>query len=161
MNSKALSFIRNFSYTLISNLISLLISSLVILVVPKMIGIEDYGYWQLYLFYASYVGFFQFGWNDGIYLRYGGKRYFELNKNLFFSQFWMLTFFQIILSLTMIIYFSRSIIQPDKFYIAVMVSISMVIVGVRAMILFILQATNRIKDYAVITTLDRLSYCLL
>ena len=51
----------------------------------KLIGVEKYGYWQLYLFYTSYVGFFQLGWNDGIYLRYGGEDYNNLDKGLFFA----------------------------------------------------------------------------
>ncbi|MEH7250466.1 hypothetical protein V7114_27310, partial [Neobacillus niacini] len=69
MNIKAITFMKNFSYTLSSNLISMIISTIVILIVPKVLGVEDYGYWQLYLFYASFVGFLHFGWNDGIYLR--------------------------------------------------------------------------------------------
>ena len=72
MNNKALDFIKNFSYTLSSNLLSLVISTLVVLIIPKLIGVEEYGYWQLYIFYTSYIGFLHFGWNDGIYLRYGG-----------------------------------------------------------------------------------------
>lgn len=73
MNSKVINFIKNFSYTLTSNLLSLLVSTLVILIIPKLLGVQEYGYWQLYIFYSSYVGFLHFGWNDGIYLRYGGK----------------------------------------------------------------------------------------
>lgn len=56
-----------------SNLVSLLVSTLVVFLIPKLIGVEDYGYWQLFLFYASYVGFLHFGWNDGI----------SLSKNVF------------------------------------------------------------------------------
>ncbi len=92
MNSKAIKIIRNFTYSFTSSLVSMIISSLVILIVPKLIGIKEYGYWQLYLFYSSYVGFLHLGWNDGIYLRYGGKKYDELDKRLFFSQFYMLLY---------------------------------------------------------------------
>ncbi len=84
MNSRAVNFIKNFSYTITSNMISVVISALVTLVVPKLIGIEEYGYWQLYLFYSSYIGFLHFGWNDGIYLKYGGKEYNDLDKGYFF-----------------------------------------------------------------------------
>ena len=71
------------SYTIFSNFVSLIASALVILIIPKLIGVEEYGYWQLYLFYSSYVGFLHFGWNDGIYLRFGGEDYNNLDKNLF------------------------------------------------------------------------------
>lgn len=161
MNNKFLKFIKNFSYTLSSNLISTIISTLIVLVIPKLIGVEEYGYWQLYIFYSSYVGFLQFGWNDGIYLRYGGYEYKDLNKKTFFSQFWMLFISQIIISVTIIIFSLIYIKDIDKIFIFISVAICVVLMGVRAMPIFILQATNRIKEYAKITILDRIVYCVL
>lgn len=161
MNKKAINFIKNFSYTLTSNLVSMTVSTLVILIVPKLIGVEEYGYWQLYLFYSSYVGFLHFGWDDGIYLRYGGKEYKELNKELFFSQFYMLIMLQIIL--TIIIFGSSNIFITDtkKIFIFRMTAICMLIVNVRYMLVYILQCTNRIREYAQITMIDRILYCCL
>ncbi len=141
-----------------SNFISLLISTLVVLIVPKLIGIVEYGYWQLYLFYASYIGFLHFGWNDGIYLRYGGKEYKDLNKRLFFSQFYMLLFSQIIIAVIISI-FSRLLIEDEnRIFILQMVSLCLLITNVRLMFLFVLQATNRIKEYAKITMIGRILY---
>lgn len=161
MNSKVLNFIKNFSYTLTSNLISMIISTLVVLIVPKLIGVEEYGYWQLYLFYSTYVGFLHFGWNDGIYLRYGGKEYKELDKRLFFTQFYMQVVFQLIISLTIILGFSIFIIDIKKIFVFKMTAICMLIVNLRYMLLFILEATNRIKEYAQIIMIDRVLYCCL
>lgn len=161
MNSKTINFIKNFSYTLISNLVSLLSSILVILIVPKLIGVEEYGYWQLYLFYSSYVGFLHFGWNDGIYLRYGGKNYEELDKSLFFSQFCMQLIFQLIIA--GIIFGSADIFAIDnkRIFVFKMTAICMVIINLRCMLLYILQSTNRIREYAQITMMDRIIYCCL
>lgn len=161
LNNKAFAFIKNFSYTLSSNLISLIISTVLILVVPKLIGVEDYGYWQLYLFYSSFVGFLHFGWNDGIYLRYGGKEYKELNKELFFSQFWLLIVFQLLVG-GGIIGVSASF-HPDenRMFIWEMTALCMFIVNVRLMLVYILQSTNRIKEYAQITMMERVIYCCL
>jgi len=161
LNNKAITFIKNFSYTLSSNLISLIISSVLILIVPKLIGVEDYGYWQLYLFYSSYVGFLHFGWNDGIYLRYGGKEYKELNKDLFFSQFWMLFIFQMIIGAIIIgvsTFFSS---DSNRLFIFNITAVCMLIVNLRLMLLFILEGTNRIKEYAKITLMERVIYCCL
>lgn len=158
MNNKATKIIRNFYYTVSSNLISLLISTLVVLIVPKLIGVEEYGYWQLYLFYSSYVGFLQFGWTDGVYLRYGGEEYEELDKKQFFSQFWMLFAFQVIVSI-LIIFFTNTLSNDiNRVFIMRMVSVCLVLTGVRAMLIFILQATNRIKEYAKVTTIGRIIY---
>lgn len=161
MNNKAVSLIKNFSYTLSSNLITFLISTLVVLIVPKLIGVESYGYWQLYIFYSSYVGFMHFGWNDGIYLRYGGLEYKNLNRGLFFSQFWMLFLFQLLLGICIIIYSMMFIAGPDRQFILLMTTVCMLILNMRYMLIFILQGTNRIKEYAQITMMEKILYCIL
>ncbi|MEK4476637.1 hypothetical protein NSQ91_25720 [Paenibacillus sp. FSL R7-0048] len=161
MNNKAIIFIKNFSYTISSNLLSLIISTLVILLIPKLIGVENYGHWQLYLFYSSYVGFLQFGWNDGIYLRYGGREYQELNKGLFFSQFYMLVFMQLLIVSTIFTFLHLFPIEVSKIFIFQMTAICMLIVNVRYNLLYILQGTNRIREYARITMLDRILYFII
>lgn len=139
----------------------MIVSFVVILIVPKLLGVEEYGYWQLYLFYLSYVGFLHFGWNDGIYLKYGGEKYEDLNKNLFFSQFWMLVIFQVLVGIIILGASKVFITDSSKQYIVEMISISTILVNVRYMLIYILQGTNRIKEFAQITILDRVFYCLL
>lgn len=161
MNLKAMSFIKNMSYTISSNLISLIISTLVVLIVPKLIGIEEYGYWQLYIFYTSYVGFLHFGWNDGIYLRFGGEEYKNLDKRLFYSQFIELLVSQIFIAI--LIWLGSFFLVRDfnRGFILQMVPIAMILSNVRLMFFYILQATNRIKEFARLTMLDRMVYILL
>ena len=45
--------IANFSYVVLSNLLTVIVSSLVVLILPKIMGVEEYVYWQLYIFYLS------------------------------------------------------------------------------------------------------------
>lgn len=161
MNNKAVTFVKNFSYTLSSNLITLIISSIVILIVPKFIGVEEYGYLQLYLFYSAYVGFLHFGWNDGIYLRYGGVEYRNLNKGLFFSQFWMLIVFQISIGILIIVFSTAFVADANRQFILIMTTLCMFLVNVRLMLIYLLQSTNRIKDYAKITMMEKVIYCCL
>ncbi|MED1863949.1 oligosaccharide flippase family protein [Fictibacillus nanhaiensis] len=161
MNIKAITFLKNFSYTLSSNLIAITISTIVILVVPKFIGVEKYGYWQLYLFYSAYVGFLHFGWNDGVYLRYGGKEYKELNKDLFFSQFWMLVIFQALMSILILVVATNLGIEANKLFIVKMTALCMIFVNIRLMLIYILQITNRIKEYAYITLMEKVLYCFI
>lgn len=61
---------------------SFICSVLTTLFVPKILGVEDFAYWQLFVFYASYVSFFQLGLNDGVYLRHGGESRDVINKGL-------------------------------------------------------------------------------
>ena len=88
--SKLLHVMRNISYTFMSNVIHLLISTVTVLIIPKFVGVETYGYYQLYLFYISYAGVAYFGWCEGIYLREGGKYYSELDKGQYSAQFRLL-----------------------------------------------------------------------
>lgn len=158
MNSKIKRLTKNFSYTLSSNLIGLLISTLVVLIIPKLVGVKEYGFWQLYLFYSSYVGFMQFGWNDGIYLRYSGQEYSILDKKKFYSQFLSMILFQVLIATLLFFYSYNSICDIDRRIILYMVGFNLIIMNSRSMLIFILQGTNRIKNYAQITLLDRIVY---
>ena len=74
-----------------SNLIYLLSSILVGFLLPKIIGVTNYGYYKTFTLYATYIGLFQIGIVDGIYLKYGGKTYDELDKSTFnfYSKFFV------------------------------------------------------------------------
>lgn len=158
MKNKFNQIFKNFSYAISSNLISMLISALVTLIVPKAIGIEDYGYWQVYLFYASYVGFLHFGWNDGIYLKYGGVKYENLDKKNLFSQFWLLTIFQFLIALVGIILINIFMSKVEYLFIYNMILLNLLFVNTRYFLVYTLQASGRIKDYSKSTIIDRVIY---
>ncbi len=75
-----------------SNVAKLLSGVLVGLLLPKIIGVTDYGYYKTFTLYGVYVGLFTFGITDGIYLKFGGKDYSELNKPAFrfYTRFYFL-----------------------------------------------------------------------
>jgi O-antigen/teichoic acid export membrane protein len=161
LNIKAVGFVKNLSYTIYSNLIALIASTLIVLLVAKLIGVEDYGYWQLFLFYSTYVGLLHFGWNDGIYLRYGGEAYSALDKKLFYSQFVQLLVFEFIVGIVIGAFGLLFIQEAERVFILKAVIACMFILNSRYMLLFVLQATNRIKEYARATMLDRIVYIAL
>lgn len=158
MSGKIKIFITNFSYTLISNLFSLIVSTLIVIVVPKLIGVNEFGYWQLYIFYTSFLGFFNIGWVEGIYLRYGGETYNSLNRKIFASQFWSFLLYIIFMGSLIIIYSFFVELDYNRQFILQMVSICLVLSVPRGFLLFILQSTNRIKVFARLTIADRTIY---
>ncbi|USK43965.1 hypothetical protein [Cytobacillus oceanisediminis] len=158
MNIKALNLIKNFSYTFISNLISMSVSILIVLILPKVLGVEEYGYFQLFVFYASYVGFLHFGWSDGIYLRYGGLHYKDLNYRLLNNQFTMLVLSQLFISIIIVTISSLLLDDKDRLYIIKMIALLVVIVNSRYMLIHIFQASNRIRDFAKITLLEKVIF---
>lgn len=80
---------KSMSYAFIAQIISLLVSVFASFFVSKFMTISGFGYYQLFLFYSTYVGLLQFGVSEGVYLECGGKRYQELNyvelKQLFMN----------------------------------------------------------------------------
>jgi len=53
-----------------------------VFVVPKLISVEDYGYWRLFGLYAGYVGFLHFGSADGSLLRWAGRPMEEFHHEI-------------------------------------------------------------------------------
>ena len=59
---------------MMANIICLIINLLTNFLVPKYVSIESYGMIKTYALYLTYAGFFSMGYNDGMYLKYGGKK---------------------------------------------------------------------------------------
>lgn len=157
MKNKFVSLIKNLSYSITANGLSLLISVFMILIVTKKFGVEEYGYYQLYTFYVSYVGFFTFGWVDGIYLRYGGKNYDDLDRSLFVSQFWLMLFVEIIFSVIIILW-GCTLYNVDKQFIMIMFAVNIIILSVRGIFVYVFQSTNKIREFAILTYIEKLVF---
>lgn len=158
MNVKAKVVIKNLYYTVAANFVTLAISILLNLFVPKLLGVKEYSYWQLYVFYSSYVGFLHFGWVDGIYLKIGGNEYEDLDKKSLGSQFWYLMVLEVIISSVVIIGSIINGIASSKSLILTLTAIVSIITIAKTFVLFILQSTNRIKEYAQLSRGDRYLY---
>lgn len=152
--------IKNVSYSFSANLISLLISIFMVMVVPKLLSVNDYGLWQLFLFYYSYLGFLHFGWEDGIYLRYAGKRFNELNCQTFAGQFYSIIVLQIILAVVVSILGQSFIVDPNKGMALICAIWLAPFVNFNSLCNFIMQITNRIKEYASLLVTERIIFFL-
>ena len=76
-------FLKNIIIVLISNIISVISGVLIGFLIPKMMGVSEYGYYKTFTLYSSYIGILHFGFTDGIYLKFAGKKYEELDKEKF------------------------------------------------------------------------------
>ena len=161
MNEKAKKLMRNLNYTVTANLLVLAISLILNLVVPKIIGITEYSYWQLYIFYSTYVGVFHLGWIDGIYLKIGGEEYKNLDRRSLGTQFYYLFIFQSILGFIILLFSFYLIPDPNKKIILIATALLLIITNLKGFILLVLQSTNRIKEYAKLSVNDRYIYIVL
>lgn len=158
MNEKAKKLFKNLNYTITANFLVLGISIILNLIIPKFIGLTEYSYWQLYIFYSGYVGFFHFGWIDGIYLKIGGEEYGNLNKSNLGTQFRYLFLFELFLAVLVSIYAHYFVFDINRKVIWFSIAFMLIIANLRYFILFILQSTNRIKEYAQLSRNDRYIY---
>lgn len=150
--------IKNVSYTIFSNLFSLFITTIVTFIVPKKLGVQSYSYFQLYLFYINYTGFLHFGWADGVFLRYGGEYYNSLDKKKISGQFWLYSVVEIVIGL-LICSVGWTLVGPkDKGIVVIFTGVSVFLLLPRTLLQYVLQCTNRIKEYATLTIVDRIVY---
>ncbi|UFK97120.1 hypothetical protein [Kaistella faecalis] len=149
--------IKNFLFLIFSQLVGLLFYIVISLVFPKMMTVESFGYWQLFLFYSSFVGFFHLGLNDGIYLRYGGKNYSKINKSLLKGQFVMLAAAQFLFaSVFFLTYKATTADQPDRLFVIFYTMFFLVISNITSFVTLSLQSMNRLKDFSRVTLLTNL-----
>ena len=66
---------------MIANIICLFVNILTNFILPKFLSIESYAEIKTYALYLTYAGFFSLGYNDGMYLKYGGKSLKDLDKS--------------------------------------------------------------------------------
>jgi O-antigen/teichoic acid export membrane protein len=55
---------------------------LLVFLIPRLVNVEDYGYWRLFMLYAGYVGFLHLGFADGALLRWAGRPLAEFHHEL-------------------------------------------------------------------------------
>lgn len=150
--------LKNFSFALGSNIISFIISVLVTIIVPKQISVEGYGYFQLYIFYTSYIGFLHFGWTDGMCLRYAGTDYKDLNYAKFSGQFWIYSIIEIVFGLAIMGYGLLTSTVADKSIILFLTGIAVCLVLPKTMLHTLLYTTNRIREYSVANIGEKVIY---
>jgi O-antigen/teichoic acid export membrane protein len=54
-------------------LLAAVFGTLVVFLIPRVVAVEDYGYWRLFVLYAGYVGLLHFGFPDGALLCWAGR----------------------------------------------------------------------------------------
>jgi O-antigen/teichoic acid export membrane protein len=147
--------IKNMSIAFLAQGISLVMGVIQSLLVPKLLGVTQYGYWQLFIFYTGYVGFFHLGLNDGVYLINGGKSRVEINKSSIFSQFIVAVVSQSIVAVILIAIVSISGFGTARVFVLICSAIFMVVQNAASYIMYVLQAMNETKLSSYSTMIER------
>lgn len=152
--------IKNTMYVVAAQSISLLLGIARTLLLPILLGITNFGYWQVYLLYMSYVGIFALGFNDGIYLKYGKYEYDALPKETFRSSIRLFIIIQITITIIVsaVIMFEPDTLKQLSMFWA---SINIPIAGLTGVLIYILQVTNQLRKYSFYTILDKITVLII
>lgn len=151
-------FSKNLIIALIAQSISFLASIVMSLLVPKILSVEQFGYWQLFLLYNTYVGFSLLGLNGGIYLTEGGKKRSTVNRALVGSQIRFGIISQLFVSLLFIISSFFLVDQQDRLFVCISTAVYLIISNTNDLIGYLFQAINETRLFSLSTTIDRVLY---
>lgn len=125
--------------------ISMVLSIIQSLVVPKILGVEQFGYWQLFLFYASYVGFFHFGLSSGIYLKMGGIPRDNFDHESTKSQFIFGVIFQSVIAVSIVLISGLLETDWERSFVISQTAIYLVLQNACTYLMNVLQCMNETK----------------
>ena len=103
--------VKNTINIAISNMAIVLSGVVTGLILPKILGVTDYGLYKIFNLYTTYEVFFDVGISNGIYLYFGGYRFDELPKEkmrMVFKAFVLINFAFSLLILFSAVLFMKS-----------------------------------------------------
>lgn len=106
---------KGFIQIMFANMITLVIGVLTNFLLPKYLSYGSYADVKTYALYLTYAGFFSLGYNDGMYLKYGGKKISEIDNKGFGNNF--LNYFVLIVGMSLLILLA-GIFMKDQVIIA-------------------------------------------
>ena len=144
----------NVGLAVVAQAIALLSSVMMTIVVPKVLGIEEYAYWQLFTLYVGYVGLLLFGIHDGIFLRLGGISVDRIDWPRIKTQFALVAFFQIVSLATVgcVVAFSGG--QAERVMVLLFVVANGLITNPASFLFYLLRAANLPNIYSKATMLS-------
>lgn len=148
------SILSNFSVALGAQGVSTLVGLLTSLIVPKLLGVADFGYWQLFIFYTTYLALFTLGLNDGVYLIEGGKQRDETNKKQLASQFWVECGYQCVFAAIIVVVACSDIFGEDRSFVILMTAVYLLLNNCSNFFGYLFQAMNESKLYSISTIIN-------
>lgn len=127
------------------NLLLMITKLITWLVIPKILGLQEYGYYKTFTLYLTYTSFLHLGFPDGMLLIHGNQSYEQLDKTLFRRNSRFFLIMQSLLALTIAIV-SSLMNEAMASYIGVMLALDMVFVNGTTYFKFISQATMRFLE---------------
>ncbi len=151
-------FKQNLIYAFIAQSTSMILSILISLILPKVLGVEEFAYWQLFIFYSGYVGILHFGLSDGLYLRYGGTDLKDMNKSLIGSQFRCMVIWQTLIAIVALVIIPFLIVNPERMFVCILTAIYLIVANATWCLGYIFQAANETRIYSTGTIISKVLF---
>lgn len=152
--------LENFSVAIISQGVGFILSAITALIVPKVLGITEYGYWQLFIFYTSYTGFFHLGLNDGFYLLKSGQTRNSLDERDLKSQFSFCAVLQLCVAIGIVICAMLFPLEEERQFIICLTAIFLILNNTSLFLGFSFQALNETKLYSYSVMIDKILFLI-
>ena len=139
--------LKNILKVILGNMTAIISGIFVGFVLPKIISVNDYGFYKIFTLYMNYIGVLSMGIIDGIVLKYGKFNYDELDRKKFRAYFaWysvINSFFTLVLLVIAI--FSEHL---DYQFILLMLCANILPINYTGYFQQISQITQRFKEYS-------------
>lgn len=156
MNYRSLA--KNAGAAFLAQGVAMCLSVIQTLLVPKLLGTTQYGYWQLFIFYTSYVGFAHLGLNDGVYLIKGGQTRDVIDKKSVNSQFLFGLFYQSLFAAIILVLAVKGGFGPDREFVIICTGTFLLIQNAAYYLMFVLQLMNETRRSSYSTIVERLTF---
>ena len=136
------------------------VSAVMSLLVPKMLGVEEYAYWQLFLLYGAYVPLFHLGLNDGVYLINGGKTFTEMNRRSLMGQFFVGLIVEVSIAILVFVWTVVNF-EGSRLFVFGLIAIYIVLFNIGSYWGAVCQAANETHYYSKMQTIDKACFIVL
>ncbi len=133
-------------YVLMANIVNLIFTLATNFLLPKYLSVDTYAAIKTFQLYVTYIGFFHFGFVDGVYLKFGGKNLGALDKKETMRSLATLRIFQFLLSLFFILF---ALVIDDM--ILLMFSLAILPLNVTSYFKMLYQSVGEFQKYSKIT----------
>lgn len=152
------SLISNFSVALLAQGVAFVVSCLISLLLPAFIDVAEFGYWQLFILFSNYVGFFHLGLNDGVYLIEGGNSRAQIDKRAIKSLFACGSAYQCVFAVVIIAFALIAPMESKREFVFIATAVFLLLANFTNYWGYVFQAMNETKLYSATVAINRLVF---
>ncbi len=148
----------DFGFAIVAQVSAMAVGFVNALLLPKLFSEVTYGYWQLFLFYATYCGVFAFGIVDGVYLIHGGERRGDMDKRAINAQFWCCMAVQAVVCAILLAVGFAARSDADRAAVIIGIALYLVLFNAANFLGYLFQAMGETRRYSVSTIVESVAF---